>query len=179
MRGYVPLTGLSVVLALSSCSKKADEVEAPASTAPARETVETSASRTPVVPETRSVPEPTLTAAPAPTASEASEVATAIPSALRGRWGLVPKDCTSTLGDAKGLLTVSASQLKFYESVAKLGKVQEADDNRLRANFRYSGEGMTWIQDVALEAQDGGKTLIRRDYGPDAQPGPLKYTRCS
>src|SRR5687767_670720 len=31
--------------------------------------------------------------------------AAAIPAALHGRWGLTPADCTSTRGDAKGLLT--------------------------------------------------------------------------
>lgn len=179
MRAYVPLTALAVILTLSACSKKAEETDAPAGAETASETLEASATPTTLPPETGPESEPTSTASPTPTASEPAEVATAIPSALRGRWGLVPKDCTSQLGDAKGLLTVSASQLKFYESVAKLGKVQSAGDDRLRASFRYSGEGMTWTQDVVLEAQDGGKTLVRRDYGPDAQPGPLKYTRCS
>ena len=41
--------------------------------------------------------------------------ATAIPASLHGRWGLTPADCTSTRGDAKGLLIVSADGLKFYE----------------------------------------------------------------
>ena len=92
---------------------------------------------------------------------------------------MVPADCTSTLGDAKGLLTISAGQMKFYEAVARIGKVKEADDSRIRATFNYSGEGQTWTQDVVLDAQDGGKTLIRRDYGPDALPGPQRYTRCA
>lgn len=39
-----------------------------------------------------------------------------IPSALQGRWGLTPGDCTSRLGDAKGLLIVGANVLRFYES---------------------------------------------------------------
>ncbi len=42
-----------------------------------------------------------------------------IPASLHGRWGMTPADCTSTRGDAKGLLIVSADGLKFYESVAK------------------------------------------------------------
>jgi hypothetical protein len=108
----------------------------------------------------------------------ATVAATAIPTAIRGRWGLVPADCTSKLGDAKGLLTISAAQLKFYESVAKLGAIKEAGGTRIRATFRYSGEGQSWTQEVVLDAQDGGKTLIRRDYGPDALPGPFRYVRC-
>src|SRR5918996_4286908 len=31
-----------------------------------------------------------------------------IPASLHGRWGLTPGDCTSTRGDAKGLLVISA-----------------------------------------------------------------------
>src|SRR5688500_4994135 len=30
----------------------------------------------------------------------------AIPAAFHGRWGMVPADCTSTKGDAKGLITI-------------------------------------------------------------------------
>jgi len=159
MRATLPLIALSAALTLVACSKKTAETMAAAEPAP----VET---------EFEPTPESTGTPTPTPTATE-------IPASIRGRWGMVPKDCTSKLGDAKGLLTVSAGQLKFYEAVAKLGKVKEADDSRIRATFRYSGEGQTWTQDVVLDAQDGGKTLIRRDYGPDALPGPQKYTRCA
>src|SRR3546814_9197981 len=73
-----------------------------------------------------------------------------IPALLQGRWGLVPADCTSTKGDNKGLLTVSADKLKFYESVAKLGPVKEVDDHSISAAFEFTGEGENWIQDVAL-----------------------------
>ncbi|PNU06619.1 hypothetical protein A8V01_03180 [Novosphingobium guangzhouense] len=102
-----------------------------------------------------------------------------IPEAIRGRWGLVAADCTSTRGDAKGLLEVSADQLKFYESVAKLGEIKEAGESRIRGTFDYTGEGQSWTQDVVLDVQDDGKTMIRRDYGKDAMPGPLTYTRCA
>lgn len=119
------------------------------------------------------------TAEPAETETAPLVSATAIPDPIRGKWGLVPADCTSTMGDAKGLLVVSANQLKFYESVARLISVKEAAETRIRGTFNYSGEGQSWTQDVVLDVQDGGKALIRRDYGPDAVPGPLKYARCS
>lgn len=172
MTKAVPLMALAAALALSACSKKADEPEATASTSAPVEAAEPAA--VPVETEATATPEPT----PTPTSTEAV-TATTIPASIRGRWGMVPNDCTSKLGDAKGLLTVSAGELKFYEAIAKIGKVKEADDSRIRATFKYSGEGQTWTQDVVLDAQDGGKTLIRRDYGPDALPGPQKYTRCA
>lgn len=101
-----------------------------------------------------------------------------IPEMLRGRWGLVPADCTSTKGDAKGLLTITADKLEFYESVATLGPIREVDADSIGASFDFTGEGETWIQEVALSTSDGGKTLVREDIGPRAQPGPFTYTQC-
>ena len=123
--------------------------------------------------------------APVPAASEAATPAAsttaavtidAIPEQLRGSWGMVPADCTSTRGDAKGLLVVDATTLKFFESVGKLGAIAEASDTRIRASFDFTGEGMTWQREETLELQDGA--LIRSDAGQDAAPGPFKYTRC-
>lgn len=102
-----------------------------------------------------------------------------IPKALQGRWGLVPADCTSTRGDAKGLMTVNADKLEFYESVAQLGPVREVADNSISAAFEFTGEGENWIQEVTLSTTDRGKTLVREDTGPQAQPHPLTYTKCA
>ncbi|SFF73189.1 hypothetical protein SAMN05518801_10140 [Novosphingobium sp. CF614] len=117
-------------------------------------------------------------AAPEATSEAVATAAGTIPEVLRGRWGLVPADCTSTKGDAKGLMTVSADKLTFYESVAELGQVKAAEADRVAASYAFSGEGQTWLLDVALSSPDGGKTLVRRDSGPDAMPGPLTYTKC-
>jgi hypothetical protein len=173
----VPILTVAAAYALAGCSQEPTQPSAEGTGTPA--VAQTSE---PAIVEPFSPPEAveSLPAAPAPSAdASATTTATAIPAAIRGRWGLVPADCTSKLGDAKGLLTISSSQLKFYESVAKLGTVKEAEDSRIRATFAYSGEGQTWTQDVVLDVQDGGKTLIRRDYGRDALPGPLKYARCN
>src|SRR5215218_6684586 len=51
-------------------------------------------------------------------AEPVNDAASTIPASLHGRWGLTPADCTSTRGDAKGLLVISADGLKFYESRA-------------------------------------------------------------
>jgi hypothetical protein len=96
---------------------------------------------------------------------------TEIPAPLRGRWGLVPADCTSTRGDAKGLLTITADKLEFYESVGTLDTIMDAEPTRIRATFDFEGEGMTWQREVVLDVQDDGATLIRREYGEDAAPG--------
>lgn len=118
------------------------------------------------------------TASPAVATPVVTETAQSIPQAVQGRWGLVPADCTTTRGDEKGLLTIGPDSLKFYESQGKLGSIAERSDNRIRASFAFTGEGMEWTHDVVLDVQDGGKTLIRQNFGPDAEPGSYKYTRC-
>ena len=45
--------------------------------------------------------------------------------------------------------------------------------------FAFEGEGMNWIRDMTLDVQDDGQTLIRREYGLDAAPGPIRYRRCT
>ena len=118
---------------------------------------------------------------PSPSA-EATESNTAeakeIPVALHGRWGLVPADCTTTRGDEKGLLTVSASDLRHYESVGKLRNVATATDTSFSGTFAYSGEGMKWTRDVTMSIQADGKNLAFRDSGADAPPSSRIYTRC-
>src|SRR5215210_8614734 len=54
-------------------------------------------------------------------AEPVNDAASAIPASLHGRWGLTPADCTSTRGDAKGLLIVGPDEIRFYESRAVPG----------------------------------------------------------
>lgn len=103
----------------------------------------------------------------------------AIPAALRGRWGLVPADCTTTRGDDKGLLEITGDRLRFYESRATIARINEQDDSRIDADFDFEGEGQRWTRRMTLDAQDGNTVLIRRDHGADAMPGPLRYEKCA
>ena len=102
-----------------------------------------------------------------------------IPAAIRGRWGLAAADCTATKGDAKGLLTIDATNLRLYESHGELARIRERGASRIVADYKFSGEGMEWDRLMLLDAQGGGKTLVRRDYGKDADPALLRYTRCT
>ena len=110
-----------------------------------------------------------------PTSVTASKEKT-IPPALQGRWGMVAADCTSTRGDAKGLLTISPTTLKFYESVGQLGGIVERTGNSIRAQYAFTGEGMEWTRDIALSVT--GDTLTRLDRGGEEPGGPFSYTRC-
>lgn len=101
-----------------------------------------------------------------------------IPAPLQGRWGLTSADCEPGRADAKGLLEIGGNKLEFYESVGRLDRIEEADGSRIRASFDFTGEGMTWERDIALDVQDGGSTLIRREYGEGAAPEPFRYAKC-
>jgi hypothetical protein len=97
---------------------------------------------------------------------------TKIPEGLHGRWGMVPADCTSTRGDAKGLMTVGADTLTFYESRAKLTNVASADPDRFSGAFAFTGEGQSWTANVTLSRE--GDTLVRQEEGPR-----FTYKRCA
>jgi hypothetical protein len=171
IRLALPFAAISLA-ALAGCSQR------PASPAPADETPTQSPAPTATVTATATA-RASGTPTPAPRASGPGIPEFGIPEALQGRWGLVPADCTSTRGDAKGLLIVSSTTLTFYESRGILTRIDERSDSRIRAAFAFSGEGMTWRRDEVLDAQNGGKTLVRREYGEDAAPGPFRYTRCA
>ncbi|MGN3975272.1 hypothetical protein [Tsuneonella sp. SYSU-LHT278] len=125
---------------------------------------------------------PPPSAAPSPSATPSPDgppdtPERGIPTALQGRWGLVPADCTSTRGDAKGLLRVSATALTFYESVARLGAVEDRSDNSITAAFAFSGEGMTWTRKQQLTAR--GDTLTRVERADGQSPATYTYTKCA
>lgn len=108
-------------------------------------------------------------------ASPAKSTGTAnIPAALRGRWGLTPVDCTTALGDAKGLLVVNEGELRFYESRAVPASDIEADEDSISGNFDFTGEGQSWSKYVALDLQ--GRDLVRTETNPSAS---FTYAKCT
>ena len=96
-----------------------------------------------------------------------------IPPIVHGRWGLTPGDCTSTKGDAKGLLTIDAEGLRFYESRAvPVDRVNTSPDS-FSAEFAFTGEGMEWKKFLTLELQDD--KLVRTESNPTTS---YTYARC-
>ena len=150
------------LLALAACDGGTQSADVTTDEAAARGDLAANSSIAPVEPDDAGTPAPTE-----------------IPDALRGRWGLVPADCTSTRGDAKGLLEIAANRLRFYESGGTLDTIMDAEPTRLRADFDFEGEGMTWEREMVLDVQDGGTSLVRREYGDDAAPGPFRYSKCA
>jgi hypothetical protein len=114
-----------------------------------------------------------LEADAAPTRT-AGDVPSKLPAALHGRWGLAPMDCTSTRGDAKGLLVIGPQELRFYESRAiPTGDVQ-TDSSSASGTFKFTGEGQNWTKYEALHVQRN--LLIRVESNPTAS---FTYAKCS
>jgi len=99
--------------------------------------------------------------------------AVAIPAALHGRWSLTPADCTTTRGDAKGLLVVTGDRLQFYESRAVPSRNVESSNDSISADFAFTGEGQAWTKYQALTLEDG--KLVRTESNPMAS---FTYARC-
>ena len=95
-----------------------------------------------------------------------------IPAQYQGRWGMVPADCTSTRGDAKGLMTIGDTSIKFYESTATLTEQRPAIATSFAGLFAFRGEGQAWEKVMTFTRT--GDTLKR------AEPeGSFTYKRCA
>jgi hypothetical protein len=161
-----------MLLRSASCSPE------PASQATADDSAEQPASTAAAEPAKTNSPSASPAAPPSGGGRETGIPEFGIPPAIQGRWGLVLADCTSTRGDAKGLLIVSPTTLTFYESRGTLKRIVGKSDTRIRAMFAFTGEGMQWSREMALDLEDGGKALVRREFGEDAASAPLRYARC-
>jgi hypothetical protein len=102
-----------------------------------------------------------------------------IPVALRGRWGMTEADCDPDEPANKGLMEVSPTTLKFYESLGTLGETSEAGPTRIRAAYDFEGEGMQWQREILLEAEAGSQALMLSEFGEDAAAEPRRYEKCS
>jgi len=86
-----------------------------------------------------------------------------IPAAFHGRWGMVPADCTSTQGDAKGLITIDPASIKFFESKGTLTKVTLNAPENFTGTFAFTGEGQSWTNSQNLKLAGSSNTLIRSE----------------
>ena len=122
-------------------------------------------------------PDPTASApANATVSTNAAQPAggTKIPAAFHGRWGMTPQDCTSTRGDAKGLLTIGPDDMRFYESVAVPEDGLALGRDSLSGDFSFTGEGQSWTKFQALRLQE--RELVRTESNPTAS---YSYAKCT
>jgi hypothetical protein len=95
-----------------------------------------------------------------------------IPAHYRGRWGMVAADCTSTKGDAKGLITIGDTSIRFYEAVANLKEQRPAIATSFAGLFAFTGEGQNWEKVMTFTRT--GDTLKRAE-----EAGTFTYKRCA
>jgi hypothetical protein len=95
-----------------------------------------------------------------------------IPAHYRGRWGMVAADCTSTRGDAKGLITINDTWIGFYEARATLKEQRPAIATSFSGLFAFTGEGQSWEKVQTLTRT--GDTLKRAE-----ESGTFTYKRCA
>ena len=157
-----PVLAIGTLLAIAGCNKTAP-VQPEAKVTAGLPTVERRG------PSATGEPHGDVTVAAKP----ASSSAMAIPAQFHGRWGLAPGDCTSTKGDAKGLLVIAADGLRFYESRAVPGSDVELYSRALSGHFNFTGEGQSWSRYESLRAE--GPRLTRTESNPAAS---FSYAKC-
>ena len=106
--------------------------------------------------------------------TQAPAAQAALPAAMQGRWGLTPADCMPGRSDAKGLMTISASDIRFYESRAVPGGDVQTDPQIVSGNFNFTCEGQTWTRYEAIKVD--GQKLIRTESNPTAS---FTYAKCA
>ena len=89
---------------------------------------------------------------------------------------MVPDDCTSTRGDAKGLIIVDNDSINFFESQATLTKVTGNFPENFTGTFAFTGEGENWTNSQNLKLTGSSNTLLRKQ-SDIAQP--FTYKRCA
>ena len=106
----------------------------------------------------------------------AETAALVIPAAFRGRWGMVPDDCTSTRGDTKGLVTIDPTSIKFFESRGTLTKVTLDAPENFTGTFAFTGEGQSWTNSQNLKLTGSSNTLVRSQADVSQS---FTYQRCA
>jgi hypothetical protein len=110
---------------------------------------------------------------PAPSASPAA--LTAFPTAMYGRWGLVPADCEPGRADAKGLMEVGPTTLRFYESRGTVQRLAQPRSDLIETTVAMTGEGQEWTAAQAFTLLRDASVLVREERDP---PASLRYRRC-
>lgn len=98
----------------------------------------------------------------------------AMPASMQGRWGLTPADCMSGRSDAKGLMTISDRDIRFYESRAVPGADVQTSPQIVSGKFNFTGEGQSWTRYEAIKVDRD--RLIRTESAPTAS---FTYAKCS
>jgi len=157
------LIGLLAATTLGGCSGNTSEADKDAQAEAAVARVETAP------------PGKVAPGLPVTTAPVKAPVATALPPAFEGHWGMRPADCDISRADTKGLLIVKGDTLTFYEATATAKVIGGPSRYKVVAELSYTGEGREWQTRETLELTAAGTVLLRTGQSPAKT---YRYERC-
>ena len=102
-------------------------------------------------------------------------VITQFPQAYMGRWGMNANDCLPGASDAKGLMSVQGSLVKFYESTGMMRNGKRETLNSMSSDFDMVGEGQKWRTRNGFQLTGDRNGLTRTDTASGER---FVYTRC-
>lgn len=108
--------------------------------------------------------------------NKSEKFSTNIPENIRGTWALSKQNCDKLNPQQ---ITIDSKTIKFFEGSAELLEITELEPTRIVGKFSYTLlNGKVVPYQMILDAQDNGNVLVRREYGENSKPGPIKYVRC-
>ena len=157
----LPIFSCLLVLAVAACGS--------------RDPIDRDATNTRALPEVNA-PAPSASGEPHGNTAPAKPLpvpSSGIPSALQGRWGLTPADCTPGRPGARGLLEVMPGELRFHDSSAVPAADVASDPVSIAGNFAFAGDGRSWTKYEALKVDK--RILTRTEMNPSAS---FSYAKC-
>ena len=102
-------------------------------------------------------------------------VITQFPASYLGRWGMTGADCKSETSDAKGLISVQGSLVKFHDSTATMTKGLRKTLHAISGDFEFVGGERKWRTQTQYRLTEDRKQLTRQD-GVEGKR--FTYIRC-
>jgi hypothetical protein len=85
------------------------------------------------------------------------------PASYFGRWGMTDADCILEASDAKGLITVQGSLVKFHDSTATMTKGLRETLYALSGDFDLVAKEQKWRTHNRYRLTEDRKQMIRQD----------------
>ncbi len=181
----VSLFSIGLLASLAACGGSPEATTSPSVSEPAAESSvmsETSATTPSESPEAPASVEASESLSSEPVESA---VPNEIPASLQGQWiflgdGEKAQECSEVEEGEGTLLEVTADKISSFASLSELESVEESDATSMQGTFTYQDDSDELItQQIKLEAEDDGQTLVYSEFGENAGLAPARYGRCA
>ncbi|MFK3890965.1 hypothetical protein [Sphingomonas sp. NPDC079357] len=85
----------------------------------------------------------------------------AFPTEFLGYWGAGDNDCELANTEATGRLNIDADTIRFYESRARVQRIDRRSQQELAVDLRFSGDGPGVYAREVYRLDAGGTVLVR------------------